>query len=64
VNEVARFEVLLSPQNGQFYWHLLADNGQPIAWSGETYVRKIDCVNMLNAIRQNAARIPVIDLAA
>lgn len=60
---MAKFEILRSQQNQQFFWHLVADNGKRVAWSGETYVNKADCLNILTQIKQNAATIPIVDAA-
>ena len=57
---MAKFQIVRSADR-QYFWHLLADNGKKVAWSGEKYVNKRDCVNMLNQIRQNAATIRVED---
>lgn len=56
------FYEILKNKHGQFYWHLKAGNGQIIAWSGETYVRKTDCQAGINLVKGSSAA-PVYDRA-
>ena len=42
---------ILQYSNGQYYWRLVAANGRIIATSGESYVRKTDCVNGINIVK-------------
>jgi len=38
---MSSYEIFRSPKDGQFYWHLEADNGEVVAQS-EGYTRKVD----------------------
>jgi uncharacterized protein YegP (UPF0339 family) len=42
---------ILKYSNGQYYWRLVAVNGKIIATSGESYVRKEDCVHSINIVK-------------
>jgi len=47
--------------NGEFFWHLRAGNNRLLADSGETYKNRGDCERILNWIKQNAARLEVVN---
>lgn len=53
---------LHTSSNSQFFWHLLAGNGEKVAWSGETYPRKSDCLNGLNLFKRHCPTAPINDL--
>lgn len=48
--------------NGQFYWRIVAGNGEPLAHS-ETYIHKSDAVSAAQSVKTNAAGAPILDLA-
>ena len=48
--------------NGQYYWRIVASNGEPLAHS-ETYRHKADARSAAESVKANAAGAPVIDLA-
>ena len=39
------YHVNRSTENNEFYWTLRASNGEPVAWSGETYTTKPPCLS-------------------
>lgn len=47
---------------GQFYWRLVASNGQVLATS-ETYYSKQDARTAAELVKKQAAGAPVLDLA-
>jgi len=58
------YHVRRSSANQQYYWTLEAGNSEPIAWSGETYINKTDCLNGLNLFKTHAPTAPVNDTTA
>ncbi|RYF70294.1 MAG: DUF1508 domain-containing protein [Comamonadaceae bacterium] len=50
-----KFELFKSPQNSQWYWRMVATNGQVIAVGGEGYVNRSGAVHGLNLVREHAA---------
>lgn len=47
--------------NHQYYWHLIASNGDKIAWSGETYVEKAKCLHGMNLAIEHASKAGIVD---
>ncbi|TFH43361.1 MAG: DUF1508 domain-containing protein, partial [Lysobacterales bacterium] len=47
--KVNRIEIFRAG-NGGFMWHAVARNGKLLAWSGETYKRRADCVRAMEAV--------------
>jgi uncharacterized protein YegP (UPF0339 family) len=45
---------------GQYYWNLEAANGRKIAWSGEFYHNKADCLSGI-ALVKSSQNAPVAD---
>ena len=41
-------------QSGGWYWIYYARNGEAIARSSESYVRRVDCEYSINLIKQSA----------
>ena len=39
------YHVNHSTENNEFFWTLVATNGEPVAWSGETYTTKPPCLS-------------------
>lgn len=56
-----KFELFKSAANGEWYWRLLASNGQVIAIGGEGYKNRIDALNSLNNVKMSAASAPVYE---
>lgn len=56
-----KFEYWKSPTNHQWYWHLRAANGEPIA-SGEGYTTKESCLAAI-ALIQSSHRATVAERA-
>ena len=50
---VMRFEIYRDA-GGEWRWRLRARNGEPIADSGEGYVRREDCEHGIALVRQSA----------
>ncbi|GLI00676.1 YegP family protein [Phytohabitans aurantiacus] len=46
--------------NGQFYWKIVASNGQTLATS-ETYWNKSDAESACRSVKANAASAPIVD---
>ncbi|HEX8207706.1 MAG TPA: YegP family protein [Solirubrobacteraceae bacterium] len=46
---------------GQFYWRIVAGNGQVLATS-ETYVSKAGCQNAIATVKSDARTAPTEDL--
>lgn len=53
------FNIHLSVNN-QYYWNLVASNGQKVATAGERFTTKSACVSSINLVKNNA-NAPVID---
>lgn len=47
-------------QNGHWYWHLKAANGEKIA-QGEGYVNKADCLHAIGLVK-SSTNAPVVNL--
>ena len=45
-----------------YRWRLRANNGEPIASSGEGYRKKSDCQHAIDLVKGTSAVTPVIDL--
>jgi uncharacterized protein YegP (UPF0339 family) len=58
------FKVWRSAKNKEWYWTLVASNGEKIAASGEGYKNKADCLHILGRIKEAAAAAPVEELTA
>jgi len=54
-----KFEIR-NASGGQYYWRIVASNGQVLATS-ETYVSKSGCQNAIDTVKANAASAPVYD---
>jgi uncharacterized protein len=48
---------------GQFYWRIVAGNGQVLATS-ETYVSKAGCTNAISTVKAGAASALTLDLTS
>ena len=46
-----KFQYWKSSRNGEWYWRLRADNGEPIAAGGEGYKSKADCLHGINLVK-------------
>ena len=55
------YRVLRSAENGEFYWHLKARNGEIIAASGETYTDLGGCLGGLYGFKLGAGDAPLND---
>lgn len=55
-----KFEIR-NASGGQFYWRIVASNGQVLATS-ETYVSKAGCTNAIRTVKAGAATAPIVDL--
>lgn len=49
---------------GDFRWRLTHTNGQIIADSGEGYTTKVNAINGLNSVKQNAPNATIEDKTA
>jgi uncharacterized protein len=56
----AKFEIFRG-KIGDFRWRLTHTNGQIIATSGEGYTSKVNAVNGLKSVKENAPTAPVED---
>ena len=54
-----KFEVKLNDA-GEFFWHLVASNGNIICWS-EGYARKADALHAVELVKNNAMEAEVVD---
>ena len=59
-----QFKVWKSARNGEWYWAMIATNGQKIATGGEGYKRKADLLKTLGRIKEGAAAAPIEEVAA
>ena len=59
-----QFKVWKSARNGEWYWAMIATNGQKIATGGEGYKRKADLLKTLGRIKEGAAAAPIEETAA
>jgi uncharacterized protein len=57
---VAKFQIFKDSQ-GEYRWLLRADNGEPIAGSGEGYKAKADCQHGIDLVKKEALAAPVED---
>lgn len=57
----ARFEMFVDAE-GEWRWHLLHDNGNIIADSGEGYSKKQNCRQGIESVKQNAPGAEVVDI--
>ncbi len=55
-----KFEISRA-RNGQFFWRIVAHNGQVLAHS-ETYTTKASCRNAIDTVKARAASAQVVDL--
>lgn len=60
-NSRATFEMFVD-EEGQWRWHLLHDNGNIIADSGEGYSTKHNCRKGLESVKRNAPEADVVEL--
>lgn len=56
---VAYFKVFTDGA-GQYRWRFVATNGETIAVSSESYVRKADCEHGIALLKRDAPSAPVI----
>ncbi len=56
----AKFEIYKG-KIGDFHWRLTHTNGRVIAKSGEGYTSKINAINGLNSVKENAPNATVED---
>jgi uncharacterized protein len=56
-----RFELYENAVGG-WRWRVRANNNCLIAWSGESYSDKLDCLNAINLVRAAAIHDPVQEL--
>jgi uncharacterized protein YegP (UPF0339 family) len=56
----AKFEIYRG-KIGDFRWRLTHTNGQIIASSGEGYTTKVNAINGLKSVKENAPNAPVED---
>ncbi len=59
----AKFEIY-KDKSGEFRWRLTHTNGQVIANSGEGYKAKVNAINSLNSVKENAPSAIVEDKTA
>lgn len=55
-----KFVIRKSAQTGQFWWQLVAGNGEVLAAS-EQLVNKQSCLSAIESVKKNAADAPVVD---
>ncbi len=56
----AKFEIFKG-KIGDYHWRLVHDNGQIIANSGEGYTTKVNAINGLKSVKENAPEAPTED---
>jgi uncharacterized protein len=56
----AKFEIFRG-KIGDFRWRLTHSNGNIIATSGEGYTTKVNAINGLNSVKENAPKATVED---
>ena len=56
----AKFEIH-KDATGEFRWKLIHTNGQVIANSGEGYTTKVNAMNGINSVKENASKAVVED---
>ncbi len=59
----ANFEIY-KDKSGEFRWRLTHTNGQIIANSGEGYKAKVNALNGINSVKENAPNAAVEDKTA
>ena len=59
----AKFEIYKG-KIGDFHWRLTHTNGRVIANSGEGYTTKVNAINGLNSVKENAPNATVEDRTA
>ncbi len=59
----AKFEIYKG-KIGDFHWRLTHTNGRVIAKSGEGYTTKVNAINGLNSVKENAPKATVEDRTA
>jgi uncharacterized protein YegP (UPF0339 family) len=60
--EAATMQYQLYPSLGQWRWRLKASNGEIIA-SGESYVNKQDCVNVVNLVMNTTNKTEFVEVS-
>jgi hypothetical protein len=55
---MAKFEIRRNT-NDEYYWRLIANNGQIICWS-EGYTRKQNAEDSIAFVKANAANAPIV----
>jgi uncharacterized protein YegP (UPF0339 family) len=56
----AKFEIY-KDKSGEFRWRLIHTNGNIIADSGQGYKAKVDAINGLNSVKENAPDATIED---
>ena len=56
----AKFEIYKG-KIGDFHWRLTHTNGRVIAKSGEGYTTKVNAINALNSVKENAPNAIIED---
>lgn len=54
-----KFEIKKSKKTGQFYWRIVANNGKKLCHS-EQYRRRVDALNAVKIIKDNAAKAEIV----
>jgi uncharacterized protein len=57
---MSKFQII-KDSAGEYRWRLRADNGEPIADSGEGYKAKADCQHGIALVKREAPGAPVED---
>ncbi|MCJ7826699.1 MAG: DUF1508 domain-containing protein [Demequinaceae bacterium] len=55
-----KFVIKKSPKTGQFWFTIVASNGQALATS-EQYTAKASAINAIESIQKGAAKAPVVE---
>jgi len=58
-----KFVIKKSEKSGQFWFNIVASNGQVLA-SSEQYVAKASAISAIESIKKNAADAPIEDESA
>lgn len=57
---MAQFQIYVD-KAGEHRWRFVADNGEPIADSGEGYKNKSDCEHAIQLVKTLASEAPVVE---
>lgn len=55
------FELFVSEKDDDWYWHIIADNGQIIATAGQGYASKQGALHSIRLVKNNAAKSSIYD---